>query len=72
MEPTKPIWASKTFWGAMVTVVAAALLIFGVTIKAEEQETISGAAVQLAAAVLEGIGVITIIVGRVKAKTRIG
>jgi len=69
---TKPIWQSKTFWGAIITLASSAVLLFGVEVSAEEQEAIGNSVMQIVGGVVAVIGTITAIYGRYKAEKRIG
>lgn len=68
MTDIKPWWQSKTLWGAIVTIGSAALDLAGLELGEAETEALTGFLTSLGAA----IGGIIAIVGRLKAKSRIG
>lgn len=70
MEPiTKPFWQSKTLWGAVITLTGALLfMVFGTGATPAEQEGATNAVMMVIAGITELIGIVTVIVGRVKAK----
>ena len=68
---TKKVWQSKTNWGALITLASAALLVFGVEISAETQESITASTMKIIGGVGEIIGFVTIIYGRYKAEKKI-
>ena len=69
---TKPIWTSKTFWGAMITLASSALLLFGVQLTPDEQDATTTNLSQIAGGVGEIVGFILVIIGRYKATKSIG
>lgn len=68
MDETKNIFASRTFWGAIVAALSGLAGIFGVEVSAPEQEAI----VSGVAAVGIAVGTIVAIVGRIKADKKVG
>jgi hypothetical protein len=68
MTDIKPWWKSKTLWGAIVTIGSAALGLAGLELGEAEAEALTGFLTSLGAA----IGGIIAIVGRLRAKSRIG
>ena len=68
MDETKSIFASKTFWGAIVAALSGMAGIFGVDVSGPEQEAI----VSGIAAVGVAVGTVIAIVGRMKADKRVG
>ena len=68
---TKKAWQSKTNWGALITLVSAGLLVFGVEISAETQESISASTMQIIGGIGEIIGFVTVIYGRYHADKKI-
>ena len=71
MEPTKPFYLSRTFWGAIVALVAAALGLVGREMPAETAGLLADDAVQLASALVTVVGSAFAIYGRFKAKKKI-
>ena len=68
MTDMKPWWQSKTLWGAIVAIASSALGLAGLELGEADAETLTGLLTSLGAA----IGGIVAIVGRLKAKSRIG
>ena len=68
MTDIKPWWQSKTLWGAIVTVASVALGLAGLELGEADAEALTGLLTSLGAA----LGGIIAIVGRLKAKSRIG
>lgn len=68
MTDIKPWWQSKTLWGAIVTIASATLGLLGYDLGATDREALTGLLTSLGAA----LGGLIAIVGRVKAKDRIG
>lgn len=68
MEETKPIYASKTFWGGIVTIGSAIAGICGLTIDTEVQREL----IEYGAIIGGAIGALISIWGRVKAQKKIG
>ena len=68
MTDMKPWWQSKTLWGAIVTITSATLGFAGLELGEADAEALTGLLTSLGAA----IGGIIAIVGRLKAKSRIG
>ncbi|WP_420408905.1 hypothetical protein [Hoeflea sp.] len=68
MDTTKPWWQSKTLWGALVTIVAAALGFAGIDLADTERETLTEMLTSLGAAV----GGLIALIGRISARSRIG
>ena len=68
MTDMKPWWQSKTLWGAIVTIASATLGLAGLELGDVDAEALTGLLTSLGAA----IGGIIAIVGRLKAKSRIG
>lgn len=68
MTDMKPWWQSKTLWGAIVAIVSSALGLAGFELGDMDAEALTGLLTSLGAA----IGGIIAIVGRLKAKSRIG
>ena len=68
MTDMKPWWQSKTLWGAIVAIASSVLGLAGFELGAVDAEALTGLLTSLGAA----IGGIIAIVGRLKAKSRIG
>lgn len=68
MTDMKPWWQSKTLWGAIVTIASSILGLAGLELGEADAETLTGLLTSLGAAT----GGIIAIVGRLKAKSRIG
>ena len=68
MTNIKPWWQSKTLWGAIVAIASSALGFAGLELGEADAEALTGLLTSLGAA----IGGIIAIVGRLKAKSRIG
>lgn len=68
MTDMKPWWQSKTLWGAIVTIASSILGLAGLELGDADAEALTGLLTSLGAA----IGGIIAIVGRLKAKSRIG
>jgi hypothetical protein len=68
MTDIKPWWQSKTLWGATVTIASAALGLAGYELGDADREALVGLLTSLGAA----LGGIIAIVGRVRARSRIG
>ncbi len=68
MTDMKPWWQSKTLWGAIVAIASSALGLAGLELGEADAETLTGLLTSLGAA----LGGIVAIVGRLKAKSRIG
>lgn len=68
MTDIKPWWQSKTLWGAIVTIISAALGLAGLDLGAADRETLAELLTSLGAA----LGGVIAIVGRISAKNRIG
>ena len=68
MDGVKSLFASKTFWGGLIAVVAGILGFFGYQLGSEDQAAIIEAGSAIAAAV----GGVIAIWGRVKASKKIG
>ncbi|MCC0033943.1 MAG: hypothetical protein H6887_01600 [Hoeflea sp.] len=68
MTDMKAWWQSKTLWGAIVTIASSILGLAGLELGEADAETLTGLLTSLGAA----IGGIIAIVGRLKAKSRIG
>ena len=68
MTDMKAWWQSKTLWGAIVTIASSILGLAGLELGEVDAETLTGLLTSLGAA----IGGIIAIVGRLKAKSRIG
>lgn len=68
MTDIKPWWQSKTLWGAIVTIASSILDLAGLELGDADAEALTGLLTSLGAA----IGGIIAIVGRLKAKSRIG
>jgi hypothetical protein len=68
MSDMKTLFSSKTFWGALVAVLAGASSLFGYQLAAEDQAEIVNAVSGIAAAA----GGLVAIYGRVVASKRIG
>ncbi|WP_422373323.1 hypothetical protein [Hoeflea sp.] len=68
MDTTKPWWQSKTLWGALVTLGAAALGLAGIDLADSEREALTEMMTSLGAA----IGGLLAIIGRISARSRIG
>lgn len=68
MEETKSVWASKTFWGGVIALLAGVLGFFGYQMGAEDQQAV----IELVSAIVASIGGAVAIVGRVKASKKIG
>jgi len=69
---SKRLLESKTFWGAVITLVASGLLVFGVAVTPEEQEAAGNAVLRIVGGVGEIVGFVVVIIGRIKAEKRIG
>ena len=70
-EQTKPWWQSKTIWGALITIIALILSLFGVQIDEQTKQVLINESVALATAVAGIVGAVLSIYGRIKAKQRI-
>ncbi|MGJ8570608.1 MAG: hypothetical protein ACSHXI_07905 [Hoeflea sp.] len=68
MTDIKPWWQSRTLWGAIVTIASATLGLLGSDIAETDREALTGLLTSLGAA----LGGLIAIVGRLKAKNRIG
>jgi hypothetical protein len=68
MSDVKTLFASKTFWGALVAVLAGALSLFGYQLGAADQAELINALSGIAAAA----GGLLAIYGRIVASKRIG
>jgi hypothetical protein len=68
MTNIKPWWQSKTMWGAIMTIASATLGVLGYDIGDAEREAMTGVLTSLGAA----IGGLVAIIGRIKARNRIG
>jgi hypothetical protein len=68
MTDIKPWWQSKTLWGASVTIASATLGLLGYDLAETDREALTGLLTSLGAA----LGGVIAIVGRFKAKNRIG
>ena len=68
---TKSWWASKTIWGAVITVVCVVLSIFGVEITDAEQSAIRDNLTELVTLGGAVVGAVLSIYGRVKASKSI-
>lgn len=68
MTEFKPWWQSKTLWGAIVTIVSAVLGLAGYELGEADREALVGLLTSLGAA----LGGIIAIVGRLRARSRIG
>jgi len=69
---TKKVWQSKTFWGAVVTMLSTAALLFGAKVTGEEQIAITESTMGIVGAVGELVGFVLVIIGRFKAVKRLG
>ena len=67
-EGTKSLFASKTFWGAIIAAACGIAGIFGKQIAPDEQASL----IDGAASVGVLIGTVVAIVGRMRATTKIG
>ena len=70
-EQTKPWWQSKTIWGALITIIALILSLFGVQIDEQTKQVLINESVALATAIAGIVGAVLSIYGRIKAKQRI-
>jgi len=68
MTDIKPWWQSKTLLGAMITLASALLGLLGYDLGEADRETLTGLLTSLGAT----LGGIVAIIGRFKAKNRIG
>lgn len=68
MTDTKPWYLSRTIWAALVTILTAALGLFGVSLGDVDQSALVEGLLQAVTAVA---GVVAL-VGRLSARTRIG
>lgn len=68
MEDYKGLLASRTFWGAALSVVSAVLGLFGYTFGSEDQESL----ILLGTTLGTAVGSVYAMYGRVKATKRIG
>ena len=68
MTDIKPWWQSKTLWGAIVTLASSVLGLAGLELGKADADALTGLLTSLGGA----IGGIIAIVGRVRAKSRIG
>ncbi|WP_375588895.1 hypothetical protein ABWH89_18110 [Hoeflea alexandrii] len=68
MTDIKPWWQSKTLWGAFVAIASSALGLTGFELGETDREALTGLLTSFGAVV----GGIIAIVGRLKAKSRIG
>ena len=71
MEETKPWWQSKTIWGAIITIVALILSLFGVQIDEQTKQVLVNEFVAAATAIGGIVGAVLSIYGRIKAEKRI-
>ncbi|MEM5494008.1 hypothetical protein [Hoeflea sp. AS16] len=68
MTDMKPWWQSKTLWGAVVTIVSAVLGLTGLDLAEADREALTGLLTSLGA----GLGGVIAIMGRIRARNRIG
>lgn len=68
MTETKPWYASRTIWGALIAVAASLGASFGLTLSEQDQSSLADAALQITGA----IGALIALYGRVRASHRIG
>jgi uncharacterized membrane protein (Fun14 family) len=67
---TKAWWQSKTIWGTIITFACLVLQFTGVvTVSAEEQATVTDALVNAATVIGQIVGLVLVIIGRIKAAT---
>jgi len=71
-KETKPWYASKTIWGAIITVVSLLLSLLGVQIDEQTRQVLIDQGTAMATAVGAFLGSVMAIYGRVKAQKRIG
>jgi len=69
---TKPAWASSTIWGAIITLIAAGVLLFGVEVTPEEQGAATSSVMQIIGGISALLATIVAVRGRYKADTKIG
>ena len=69
---TKPAWASSTIWGAIITLIAFVVLMFGVKVTPAEQEAATISVMDIITAATAILGTIAAVRGRYKADTKIG
>ena len=67
MNETKPSWKSRGCIGPAIALIAQALLLMGVQVTPDEQAALNN----LVLAALTAAGVITGLIGRIRAKTQI-
>ncbi|MCZ4288021.1 hypothetical protein [Hoeflea alexandrii] len=68
MTDMKPWWQSKTLWGAIVAIASSVFGLAGLELGDADAETLTGLLTSLGVV----LGGIIAIVGRLKAKSRIG
>jgi len=68
MTDMKPWWQSKTLWGAVVTIASAVLGLTGLDLAEADREALTGLLTSLGA----GLGGVIAIMGRIRARNRIG
>jgi hypothetical protein len=68
MTDMKPWWQSKTLWGAVVTIASAVLGLTGLDLAEADREALTGLLASLGA----GLGGVIAIMGRIRARSRIG
>ncbi len=71
-EQTKPWYASKTIWGAIVTIVSLLLSLKGIQIDEKTKQLLIDQGTAAVTAVGTLIGSIMAIYGRIKAEKKIG
>ena len=68
MDDFKSIFASRTFWGGLLAIMAGVLGFFGWTLTADDQQAL----VDLGVSVAASLGGVVAIWGRVRASKQIG
>ena len=71
-KETKPWYASKTIWGAVITVISLFLSLAGIQIDEHTRQVLIDQGTAMATAIGAFAGSILAIYGRVKANKRIG
>ncbi len=68
MDETKSIFASKTFWGAIIAALSGLGGVVGINVSPEEQQVL----VSAVSAVGLAVGTVLTVIGRMKAEKKVG